>query len=74
MREFRLHATRFDQLYEGRLLRFKVGDLVRVNVGQFVNGKIVRLWDGGNAYCIELEDQTNVYAPSDEDTYVRARE
>ena len=56
-------------------LRFKVGDLVQANVGEFVNGKIIKLWDDGNAYRIELDDgeKTNVFAPIDVDTYVRAR-
>jgi len=54
-------------------LRFKVGDKVQANIGKFVNGKIIKLWDDGNAYRIELEDGegTNVYAPIDVDTYVR---
>jgi hypothetical protein len=56
-------------------LRFKVGDSVQANIGEFVNGKIKKLWDDGNAYRVELEDGegTNVYAPIDVDTYVRAR-
>jgi len=56
-------------------LRFKVGDKVQANVGKFVNGKIKKLWDNGNAYRIELEDgkKTNVYAPVDVDTYVKAQ-
>lgn len=79
VREFRCHATRFDMLYEGHLvdeLRFKVGDLVQANIGEFVNGKIVKLWDDGNAYRIELEDgnRTNVFAPIDNSAYVRTRE
>jgi len=56
-------------------LRFKVGDKVQANVGEFQNGTVVKTWDDGNAYRIELEDEdgTNVYAPVDVDTYVRAR-
>jgi len=56
-------------------LRFKVGDKVQANVGEYTNGKVVKVWDDGNAYRIELEDGegTNVYAPIDVDTYVRAR-
>ena len=56
-------------------LRFKVGDLVEANIGEYTKGKIVKLWDDGNAYRIELEDddKTNVYAPIDVDSYVRAR-
>lgn len=57
-------------------LRFKVGDKVQANIGEFTDGKVKALWDDGNAYRIELEDdeKTNVYAPIDVDTYIRARE
>ena len=56
-------------------LRFKVGDKVQANIGEFTNGTIKKLWDDGNAYRIELDDddKTNVYAPIDVDTYVKAR-
>ena len=56
-------------------LRFKVGDKVQANIGEFTNGTVVKTWDDGNAYRIELDDaeKTNVYAPIDVDTYVRAR-
>jgi len=54
-------------------LRFKIGDVVEANVGKFQKGKIVRQWDEGNAYRIELEeDKVNVWAPIDIDAYVRA--
>jgi len=54
-------------------LRFKIGDTVEANVGKFQRGKIVRHWDEGNAYRIELEeDKVNVWAPIDIDAYVRA--
>ncbi|EJK53942.1 hypothetical protein THAOC_26523 [Thalassiosira oceanica] len=56
-------------------LRFNVGDKVQANVGEFQDGTVIKTWDDGNAYRIELddEDKTNVYAPIDVDTYVRAR-
>ena len=56
-------------------LRFNVGDKVQANIGEFVNGTVVKVWDEGNAYRIELDDEekTNVYAPIDVDTYVKAR-
>ena len=56
-------------------LRFKVGDKVQANIGEFTNGTVVKTWDDGNAYRIEIEDddKTNVYAPIDVDTYIRAR-
>jgi len=56
-------------------LRFKIGDIVEANVGKYTLGKIIALWDQGNAYRIELQDwqRTNVYAPVDIDAYVRPR-
>jgi len=56
-------------------MRFAVGDQVQANIGEFTNGTIKKLWDDGNAYRIELDDadRTNVYAPIDVDSYVRAR-
>jgi len=52
-------------------LRFKVGDTVYANVGEFRKGKILKIWDEGNPYRIELEDGTNVWGPIDIDAYVR---
>jgi G3E family GTPase len=53
-------------------LRFKIGDEVEANVGKFQKGKVVKLWDEGNAYRIELiDDKVNVWAPIDIDAYVR---
>lgn len=40
-------------------LRFKVGDKVKAHYGaegNYVNGKIIKQWEEGEAYCIELED------------------
>jgi len=56
-------------------LRFSVGTLVEANCGTWKKGKIIRQWDEGNAYRVELEDanRTNVWAPIDIDAYVRAR-
>jgi len=56
-------------------LRFKVGDLVEANVGKWTPAKIIRTWDDGNPYRMELEDgeRTNVWGPEDVDAYVRAR-
>jgi len=55
-------------------LRFKVGDDVEANVGTWTRAKIIRVWDEGNPYRIELQDKekTNVWGPVDEDTFVRA--
>ena len=53
-------------------LRFKVGDRVLANaLGGWKNGKIIRIWDHGNPYRIELEDGTNVWGPEDVDKFVR---
>lgn len=56
-------------------LRFKVGDKVQANVGKWVDGVILKQWDEGNPYRIELQDGkgTNVWGPIDEDAFVRAR-
>mmetsp|Transcript_16484 Transcript_16484/g.48528 ORF Transcript_16484/g.48528 Transcript_16484/m.48528 type:complete len:328 (+) Transcript_16484:225-1208(+) len=55
-------------------LRFKVGDTVEANIGKYTKGKIVKVWDEGNPYRIEIADgeKTNVHAPVDEDAFVRA--
>lgn len=57
-------------------LRFKVGDQVEAKVdgGRWQRGKILRQWDEGNPYRIELDDRekTNVWGPVDEDDFVRA--
>jgi hypothetical protein len=55
-------------------LRFKVGDEVEANVGKFKRGTVIKQWDRDNAYRIELDDRkrTNIWAPIDHDTYVRA--
>lgn len=54
-------------------LRFKVGTIVEANIGEFAPGKIIKQWDEGNAYRIELQDdeKTNIWAPIDIDAYVR---
>jgi len=55
-------------------LRFKVGDMVEANVGSWEKGKILKLWDDGNPYRIELQDEekSNVWGPVDDDNFVRA--
>lgn len=57
-------------------LRFKVGDKVMANAGKgWTPGVIIKQWDDGNPYRIELEDgeKTNVWGPMDDDKVVRAR-
>jgi hypothetical protein len=54
-------------------LRFNVGDTVMCNVGTYKRGTILKLWDDGNAYQIKIErGGDKVWAPIDEDTYVKA--
>ena len=54
-------------------LRFSVGDKVLVNVGSWKEGRVIAVWDEGNAYRVEIKDRkkTNVWAPVDVDGYVR---
>ena len=60
----------------GAQLRFPVGTVVEANVGEFKLGTIIKQWDEGNAYRIQLHDskKSNVWAPVDVDAYVRACE
>jgi len=56
-------------------LRFKVGDKVKARVSAgWTPGKIIKVWDEGNPYRIELadKDKTNVWGPVDSDDFVRA--
>ena len=48
-------------------LRFKIGDKVQAQVGKWRDGIIVKQWDEGNPYRIELQDGkgTNVWGPID---------
>lgn len=54
-------------------LRFNVGDMVEANVGTFKKAKVLKQWDDGNAYRVEIQDdkKTNVWAPVDIDVYIR---
>ena len=55
-------------------LRFNVGDTVYANVGQFTKGKILKCWDQGNPYRVEIqnEEKSNVWVPEDSDEFVRS--
>jgi len=56
-------------------LRFMVGDSVTANGPKgWTPGKIIKLWDEGNPYRVELQDGkgTNVWAPVDVDSFVKA--
>ena len=54
-------------------LRFNVGDTVYANIGEFTEGKILKCWDEGNPYRVEIqnEEKSNVWVPIDSDDYVR---
>jgi len=54
-------------------LRFAVGTTVEANIGTFTKGKVIKQWDEGNAYRVEISDanKTNVWAPIDVDEYIR---
>ena len=64
-----------NKVSEEMKLRFGIGANVMANVGEFTPGIILAQWDEGNAYRIELLDdaKTNVWAPIDDDNFVRAR-
>ena len=54
-------------------LRFKVGDIVYANTGQFTKGRILKCWDQGNPYRVEIDnkEKSNVWVPIDSDEFVR---
>ena len=54
-------------------LRFDAGNLVYVNVGEFVPGRILKCWDEGNPYRVEImnDNRENVWVPIDSDNYIR---
>lgn len=53
--------------------RFNVGDVVEANIGTWSGGKIVKLWDEGNPYRIQLENGDQVWAPDDTDNFIRLK-
>tara|TARA_B100000282_G_scaffold287722_1_gene255577 strand:+ start:469 stop:1659 length:1191 start_codon:yes stop_codon:yes gene_type:complete len=55
-------------------LRFNVGDTVYANIGEFAEGKILKCWDQGNPYRVEIQnkEKSNVWVPIDNDDYVRS--
>lgn len=56
-------------------LRFDVGDMVYANIGEFKEGKVIKCWDQGNPYRVEIQDndKSNVWVPIDSDEFVRAK-
>jgi len=55
-------------------LRFNVGDTIYANIGEFTEGRILKIWDQGNPYRVEIQDEekSNVWVPIDNDDYARA--
>lgn len=55
-------------------LRFNVGDTVYANIGEFTEGKILKCWDEGNPYRVEIQndEKSNVWVPIDDDEFVRS--
>ena len=54
-------------------LRFNVGDTVYANVNEgFTQGKILKCWDEGNPYRVEIQnsEKTNVWVPIDNNDFV----
>merc|ERR1712048_1098690 len=54
-------------------LRFKVGDRVQAQTGEpdYVHGTVIRQWDELNAYRIKLDNGDEVFAPVDEERFVK---
>jgi len=53
-------------------LRFEVGTKVEANIAQgFSEGRILKQWDEGNAYRVRLNVGVEVWAPIDDDRFVR---
>lgn len=68
-----MYRNGFLACQESRPLRFNVGDFVMANIGTFKKAKVLKQWDEGNAYRLEVqEDKSNVWAPIDIDEYVKA--
>lgn len=63
----------FEACLETKELRFPVGTKVEANMNEvYEKGTIIKHWEDGNAYLIELHGGENVVAPVDIDEYVRA--
>ncbi|CAJ1950275.1 unnamed protein product [Cylindrotheca closterium] len=69
-----LYKLGFEACRVDQPLRFAVGSLVEANVGGYVKAKVLKQWDDGNAYRLEIQnkEKTNVWAPVDIDNYIRA--
>jgi len=69
-----MYKQGFAACQEDYPLRFPVGTMVEANVGGYQKAKVIKQWDEGNAYRLEIQDgdKTNVWAPIDIDNYIRA--
>jgi len=55
-------------------LRWKVDQTVKARTSDgWTNGVVIKEWDEGNAYRIRLHNGTEVWAPIDDDRYVKIR-
>lgn len=53
-------------------LQFKVGDKVKCIVSEgWTEGRVIALWDEGNAYRVRLRNGTEVWAPEDSSNFIR---
>ena len=53
-------------------LRFDVGTRVEANMGkEYLPGTVVAQWDTGNAYRVRLDGRNDIWAPLDDDRWVR---
>lgn len=63
----------FEACRVSKKLRFAVGTAVKASVqGGRKKGKVIKHWDDGNAYRVQLDDGVEVWAPVDVDTFIRA--
>lgn len=56
---------------EAKPLRFQVGARILANVGSFKPGVVLKQWDEGNAYRVRLDGDTEVWAPIDDDKFIK---
>ena len=56
---------------EAKELRFDIGTRVLANVGTWKAGTVIRHWDDGNAYRVDVDGVGNVWARFDDDDLIR---
>ena len=55
-------------------LRFSVGQKVFVNVeAGFTQGKVIRTWDEGQPYRVQMDNGVEVWAPEDIDAFIKEK-